>query len=235
MRFINSGLNLQFTGKPYPDGRGWVVVVTNEDDLDLRLDTFNMSGEMLDSERFLQVCARWINQHNDFDALRERARAAMRRMQGMHVDATPFSAVVESRLDTIARVFGRNDVYLGTAREMRRDQYVLGPWLRGLTGERYYSNGNLEYTLEFIAKAYAKATAPGVRPEDFRQMRPGELPEGATWVAHGAARARGIDEGRVRVVDVGSIGNGGHVVTWTDQASGFYVTEDYNNIDIFRS
>lgn len=235
MRFINSGLNLQFTGKPYPDGRGWVVVVTNEDDLELRLDTFGTSGETLDSERFLQVCARWINDHDDFDALRKEARAAVQRMRGSHAGATPFGPAVESQLDTIARVFDRGDVYLGTGQDMGRQMFVLGPWLRYLTGDRHSTSASLKYVLGVIDRACKKATAADVQPSEFRQMRGGELPEGATWVACRAARAAGIDESHVRVVDVGSIGNGGHVVTWTDRRSGFYVTEDYNNIDIFRS
>jgi len=235
MRFVNSGLNVQFTAKHYTDNRGWVIVVTNEDDWSLRLGTISLPDGKLTAEQFEQTCTRWLNQTENIDDLRKEARAAEQRQRGFHQDATPFGAEVEAKLDTIARVFSRNDVYLGTTQEMGRQMFVLGPWLRGLTGDRHFRNASLTYVLGLIDRAYAKATAPGVQPEDFRQMRQGELPEGATWVAHGAARARGIDEGRVRVVDVGSIGNGGHVVTWTDQASGFYVTEDYNNIDIFRS
>lgn len=237
MRLVNSGLNVQFTAKHYSDTRGWVIVVTNEDDTELRLDVIPLQEATLIEEDFTQACARWVNTHDaeQIAQLRAEAWGAGQRMRGRHMGATPFEPEIEMQLDEIASAFGRGDVYLGTVREVGRQMYVLGPWLRGLTGDRHFRNGSLTYVLGFIDRAYAKATAADVRPENFRQMRQGELPEGATWVARGAARRAGIDEGRVRVVDVGSIGNGGHVVTWTDQSSGFHVTEDYNNIDIFRS
>jgi hypothetical protein len=91
------------------------------------------------------------------------------------------------------------------------------------------------YVQGFITRAYAKVTAPGFNAEEWRQMRGGELPVGTSWVVDIAARHAGVDEQLARAVDVGSIGNGGHVVTWTDGKTGYYTTEDYNNIDIFRS
>ena len=238
MRYINSGVNLQFTAKRHGD-IGWVVAVMNEDDFAVRLGTVTLGrphGE-LTSEEFNEACTRWLNQHDNekLEALRKEARDADLRMRGFHACTTPFGDEVEAKLDEIARAFGRNDVYLGTNHWLGRQMFVLGPWLRGLTGDRHYHNGSLTYTLGFIDRAHAKATASDVQPGEWQQLRPGQLPVGAMWVAEQSARGYGLDTVGVRVVDVGSIGNGGHVVTWTDQKTGFYVTEDYNNIDIFRS
>lgn len=235
MRYVNSGLNVQFTAKHYTDTKGWVIVVTDENDVELRLDTISLWEEKLTAEQFQEQCARWLNNTEDLYNLRKEARAAEQRMRGFYSGVTPFGTAAETKLVSLARTFDRNDVYLGTAREMGRDWFVFGPWLRALTGERFYRKSTMEYALEFIETAYRKAGMRHVQPSDFRQMRPGELPVGADWVARGAAQRRGIEADRVRVVDVQSIGNGGHVVTWTDGKSGFYVTEDYNNIDIFRS
>lgn len=238
MRFINSGMNLQFTAKKHGD-IGWVVAVMNEDDFAVRLGTVTVPhphGE-LTADQFNEACTRWLNKHDNEElaALREQARGDEQRMRGFHAGTTPFGDEIESQLDEIARVFGRNDVYLGTKQWMGRQMFVLAPWLRGLTGDRYYHNASLTYVLGFIGRAHAKATAPDVQPNEWQQLRLGQLPVGAMWVAEQSARGRGLDSVGVRVVDVGSIGNGGHVVTWTDQKTGFYVTEDYNNIDIFRS
>lgn len=234
MRQVNSGLNVQFTARHYSDNRGWVIVVTNEDDTDLRLDTITIREAKLTEEDFDQRCAQWVNTHDaeQIAKLRAEAWAAGQRMHGHHMGATPFEPEIEMQLDEIASAAGRNDVYLGTVQELGREWFVFGPWLKTLTRERNYTKLNVGYALEFIAKAHRKATAPDMDRAQWRQLRAGELPEGALWVAHRAARSAGIDEGLVRVVDVGSIGNGGHVVTWTDGRSGFYVAHDYNNISI---
>jgi hypothetical protein len=236
MRFINSGLNVQFHGKDH-SASGWVVTVTNEDDWSVVLDTMTLGHRKVSAEEFEAMCVRWLNQHDNdqIEALRQRARAAEQRMRGFHQGATEFDAETEAKLDAIARLSGRNDIYLGTKQEMGRQMFVLGPWLRGLTGDRYYYSASLVYVQGFITRAYEKVTAPGFNAEEWRQMRQGGLPTGTSWVVGIAARHRGVDETVARAVDIGSIGNGGHVVTWTDGKTGYYTTEDYNNIDIFHS
>lgn len=238
MRLIDSGLNLQFTAQKDPGG-GWTIIVANEDDTDLVLDRITVLREELTGEQYSDECADWVNAHpgTQIDELRKTAtdaRNAKRWYKGGHAGTTPFGAEAERQLDIIAHFIGRADVYLGTDDSAGGTKwFVFGPWMRRLTGERHYRKPNLTAAVEFIDLAFKHMCAEPTTSARFRQLQPDQVPEGADWVAVESARARGIkSDQRVRVVDVLSIANGGHVVTWTDNQA-FYVTEDYNTVQSF--
>lgn len=143
--------------------------------------------------------------------------------------STPFGPEVEAKLNEIARITGRQDVYLFTDRPIegggKRDRYVFGPWLRHGTGLRNYAHYRMEWALEFIDAAHRVVTGSDAGPGAYEQF----LPTGAAYVANEAAKREGVKVRRV--VDVALVGNGFRQVTWQDTDGKWHLTEDLYDIE----
>jgi hypothetical protein len=234
MRMVNGAARLQFALRA-GDEDGLKIEVGDERTPEVVLDTMTGYTAPVTEEHFQNECATWMNAHEkELTALREAARGRYRHEHGTYQGTTDFGPEAEAKLDEIARAAGRHDIYIGHNPHLNRaveGWFVFAPWLRDFCGERFYQKPNKEYALAFIDTAHRKAVLGAEHIRSF--AAPGLLPEGAHWVADRAAEARGRQVRRVWSVE--SIGNGGHVVTWEDRDGCFHTTEDYNNIDIFRS
>jgi hypothetical protein len=236
MRLVNSGSRVQFTLRTGAEN-GFVIEVGEEANPKVVLDTITdftaPVPEQQFTEEFDQACAAWLNERSNEElaALREEARRRYRHEHGTYVGTTDFGREAEARLDKIAEISGRRDVYIGHEPHVNRaieGWFVFAPWLAEFCRERHYHKPSMQYALAFIDTAHRKAV---LAPEEIRAFAvPDPLPEGSHWVADRAAGARGKEIRRVWSVE--SIGNGGHVVTWEDRDGCFHTTEDYNNIDM---
>lgn len=232
MRLVNSGARLQFTLRAGAE-TGAVIEVGEEANPKVVLDTITDVTGPVSEEEFQEACAAWLNTHIDLEALREQARGRYRHEHGTYVGTTDFGHEAEVKLDKIAELSGRPDIYIGHKPHINRaieGWFVFAPWLLEFSHERFYQKPTKEYALAFIDTAHRKAVLGAENIRAFAS--PGPLPEGAHWVADRAAGARGKELKRVWSVE--SIGGGGHVVTWQDRDGCFHVTEDYNNIDMIR-
>jgi len=228
MRMVNSGARLQFILRGTDDFAFIIQVADESDDL-IVLDVIGALDPPVSEERFQDECAAWLNarSNEELARLREEARAKCRHRLGTYAGTTDFGVVAEAKLDQIAQISGRWDVYLGhrPATAKIEGWFVFGPWLRDFCRERFYQKPNRASAIEFIDAAHAKVTA---NQEQARAYRSNTTAEGAAWVADREAKRMG--KTFRRVVDVGSIGNGGHVVTWEDTDGVFHTEDDYNNI-----
>jgi hypothetical protein len=229
MRMVNSGLRLQFTLRNDP-ANGLAVEVADEADPAIVLQMVTGFNTPLSEAQFDDECTKWLNARSNQQIayLRELARRRYRHQHGTYARTTDFGLEAEAKLNEIVHIAGRADVYLGHEPSHQLEGwFVFAPWLRDFTGERFYRKPNLKNAVEFIDLAHAKVTANRQQARDFK------LPQSATgadWVASTAADRSG--KKLRRVVEVGSIGNGGHVVVWQDSDGDFHATEDYNNVSI---
>lgn len=226
MRMVISGLRFTLRNDR---AHGLAVEVADEADPEIVLQIVTGFDGPLSETQFNDECTNWLNARSNEQImhLRELARGRYRHQKHSYIHTTDFGADAEAKLDEIARISQRWDVYLGHKAATARIEgwFVFGPWLRDFCGQRFYQKPSRKRAIEFIDLAHAKVTA---NPEQARAYRSNTTADGASWVADREARSQG--KTFKKVVDVASIGNGGHVVTWLDDDGVFHATEDNNNI-----
>lgn len=219
MRWFDSVRDMQLR----TSDEGQTIVVTSETHPNRTLAVLFHDGKQ-SADEFGRWCTAWSA------SLRDDQWTRMGHQMGRYNPAaTDFDSVTCGRLNAVARLTGREDVFLYSGDE---GGYVFGPWTRRLIHARSYLAPTEERANEYVRLLYREVTDDEWGARRHRPLWPRELPEGTEWVARRSAEQRSVTFGRV--VDLDLIAGGGQVVTWVDDEGNYHITEDYHNIDLMR-